>query len=74
MRLTVAALVVAGLLGACGVRENLAGGTVVWQSTDGKDRVVQVGPCVKTQHYDDTAAAWYTTATQCAVPSPEPSR
>lgn len=50
---------------ACTPREQLQGGTVIWQSTDNEERVIQVGPCVKTQTY--YSGEWYTTHTECAV-------
>jgi hypothetical protein len=57
----------------CTPSERLTGGTVIWQSTDGQERVVQIGPCVKTQRADSYSnAGWDTTYTQCAVPSAAP--
>jgi hypothetical protein len=70
-RLFLAAVILAALATACTPEEKLAGGTVIWQSTDGQERVVQLGPCVKTQTADSlTSAGWDTTYTQCVVPSP----
>jgi hypothetical protein len=64
-------LVVAALLiTACSPREDVEGGVVIWQSDNGEDRVVQLGPCVKTQTHG--YSGWYTTHTECDVPSPLP--
>jgi len=62
----------AAVLTGCAPRENLAGAEVIWQSDDGQERVVRVGPCVKTQGYDDYSQVWRTTHTECAAESPEP--
>lgn len=59
-------------LAACAPREELSGAVVIWASEDGMDRVVQLGPCVKTQAYDDYSYAWRTTHTECVVPSTQP--
>ena len=56
-------------LAACAPREQLDGASVVWSSADGQERVVVMGPCTKTQVWDDYVHAWYTTFTQCSAPS-----
>lgn len=57
---------------ACAPVQSLSGGKVVWQSTDGKSRVVQTGPCVQVQQLDTYASGWNTLNITCNVASPVP--
>ena len=59
-------LVVTLILAGCIPQEDAPGADVIWQSDDGMERVVQMGPCTKTQTKSKYAEEWYTTYTGCA--------